>query len=320
MEINMKIAVLDKCTVTNGDVSLAALEEIGEVKYFDTVAPEQIPGAIGDSEAVIVNKAKITSEIMDACPSLRFVGLFAMGYNNIDVTAARERGIAVCNVPGYSTESVAQLAFAFILHFATSIGKYSESTSRGDWANSETFSYLSYPITELAGKTLGIFGLGDIGKAVARIGRAFGMDIIATSRRKMYVEGVEFVTKEELFRRSDYLSLHCPLTDQTRGLVNRETLALMKPTAVLINTSRGGVVEEEPLREALNSGKLRGAGIDVLDVEPMTKGHPYLDTKNIIITPHVAWGSLEARTRLIGMVAENLRAFERGEILNRVEL
>jgi len=316
----MKITVLDKCTVTNGDVSLSALEEVGEVKYFDTVSPEKIPEAIGDSDAVIVNKAKITAEIMDACPRLRFVGLFATGYNNIDVAAARERGVAVCNVPGYSTESVAQLAFTFILQFATSIHRYSESTARGDWANSETFSYLSFPITELAGKTLGIFGLGDIGQAVARIGRAFGMHVIATTRRRMYVEGVEFVTKEELFRRSDYLSLHCPLTDQTRGLVNRETLAMMKPTAVLINTSRGGVVEEEPLREALNSGKLRGAGIDVLDTEPMTKGHPYLDTKNIIITPHVAWGSLEARTRLIGMVADNLRAWERGEILNRVEL
>lgn len=316
----MKITVLDKCTVTNGDVSLSALEEVGEVNYYDTVPPHLIPNAIGDSDAVIVNKAKITAEIMDACPRLKFIGLFATGYNNIDVAAARKRGVAVCNVPGYSTESVAQLAFAFILQFATSIHRYSESTARGDWANSETFSYLSFPITELAGKTLGIFGLGDIGQAVARIGRAFGMNVIATTRRRMYVEGVEFVTKDELFRRSDYLSLHCPLTDQTRGLVNRETLALMKPSAVLINTSRGGVVEEEPLRDALNSGRLRGAGIDVLDTEPMTKGHPYLDAENIIITPHVAWGSLEARTRLIGMVADNIRAWMKGEILNRVEL
>ena len=173
---------------------------------------------------------------------------------------------------------------------------------------------------ELAGKTLGIFGLGTIGRAVAKIALAFGMKVIAVSRRRMAVEGVEFVTNEELFSRSDYLSLHCPLTEQTKGLVNRETLALMKPTAVLINTSRGAVVEEEALRDALNSGKLRGAGIDVLETEPMKKDHPYLDAKNICITPHVAWGSLEARTRLIGMVADNIRAFERGEILNRVEL
>lgn len=316
----MKITVLDRCTVTNGDVSMAPLEEVGEVRYFDTVSPEDIPAAIGDSEAVIVNKAKITREVMLACPSLKFVGLFATGYNNIDVVAAKELGVAVCNVPGYSTDSVAQLAFAFILRFATSIDKYTASTARGDWADSETFSYLSYPITELAGKTLGIFGLGDIGSAVARIGVAFGMKVIAVSRRRMFVPDVEFVTTEELFRRSDYLSLHCPLTEQTRGLVNRETLAMMKPTAVLINTSRGGVVEEEPLRDALNSGALRGAGIDVLDTEPMTKGHPYLDAKNICITPHVAWGSLEARSRLIGMVAENLRVFTEGGVLNRVEL
>ena len=316
----MKITVLDRCTVTNGDVSMAPLEEVGEVRYFDTVSPEDIPAAIGDSEAVIVNKAKITREVMLACPSLKFVGLFATGYNNIDVVAAKELGVAVCNVPGYSTDSVAQLAFAFILRFATSIDKYTASTARGDWADSETFSYLSYPITELAGKTLGIFGLGDIGSAVARIGVAFGMKVIAVSRRRMFVPDVEFVTTEELFRRSDYLSLHCPLTEQTRGLVNRETLAMMKPTAVLINTSRGGVVAEEPLSDALNSGALRGAGIDVLDTEPMTKGHPYLDAKNICITPHVAWGSLEARSRLIGMVAENLRVFTEGGVLNRVEL
>ena len=316
----MKITVLDRCTVTNGDVSLAPLEEFGEVRYFDTVPHTELPSVIGDSDAVIINKANITAEVMDACPNLKFVGLFATGFNNVDVVAAKERGIAVCNVPGYSTNSVAQLTFAFILRFATSISEYSASTARGDWANSATFSYLSFPITELAGKTLGIFGLGDIGKAVAKIGMAFGMKIIAVSRRKMFVEGVEFVSTEDLFRRSDYLSLHCPLTEQTKNLVNRDTLALMKPSAVLINTSRGAVVNEEALRDALNSDKLRGAGIDVLETEPMKKDHPYLDTKNICITPHVAWGSLEARTRLIGMVADNIRAFEKGEILNRVEL
>ncbi len=316
----MKITVLDKCTVTNGDVSLSPLEELGEVRYFDTVAPEDIPAAIGDSDAVICNKAKITAEIMDACPSLKYVGLFATGFNNIDIKAAAERGVAVCNVPGYSTESVAQLVFAFILRFATSIDKYTTSTARGDWACSKTFSYLSYPIFELAGKTLGIYSLGNIGRAVARIGLAFGMKVIAVSRKRAEVEGVELVSTEELFKRSDYLTLHCPLTDETRGLVNRETLALMKPSAVLINTSRGGVVEEEPLRDALNSGKLRGAGIDVLDTEPMTPCHPYLAAQNCAITPHVAWGSIEARTRLIDVVAENIRAFSRGEILNRVEL
>lgn len=315
----MNITVLDKCTVTNGDVSLKPFEALGEVKYFDTVPPADIPAAIGDSEGVICNKARITAEIMDACPNLKFIGLFATGFNNIDTVAARERGIAVCNVPGYSTDSVAQLTFAFILRFATSIDKYSETTARGDWARKETFSYLSFPITELSGKTLGIFGYGTIGRAVAKIGRAFGMKIIAVSHRPMTEEGTTFVTRDELFRESDYLTFHCPLTDETRGLVNRETLALMKPSAVLINTSRGGVVEEEPLCEALNTGKIRGAGIDVLDTEPMREGHPYLNAKNICITPHVAWGSIEARTRLIDVIVDNIRSFESGGMLNRVE-
>ena len=315
----MKITVLDKCTVTNGDVSLTPIEQVGEVRYFDTVPSADIPAAIGDSDVVIVNKAKITDEIMEKCPSLKFIGLFATGYNNIDVDAARKRGVAVCNVPGYSTDSVAQLTIAFMLHFATSIGDYATSTARGDWAESETFSYLSYPIGELAGKTLGIFGFGTIGKAVAKIALAFGMKVIAVSHRPMTYENVEFVTPEVLFSESDYLTFHCPLTPETRGLVNRETLALMKPSAVLINTSRGGVVEEEPLRDALNSGKLRGAAIDVLDTEPMTKGHPYLSAKNIIMTPHIAWASLEARERLIGIVVDNLRAWEAGERYNRVD-
>lgn len=316
----MKITVLDKCTVTNGDVSLKGLEDIGSVKYFDTVPPSDIPATIGDSEVVICNKAKITAEIMDACPSLRFIGLFATGYNNIDTSAARERGIAVCNVPGYSTDSVAQLTFAFILRFATSIDKYSASVARGEWAQKETFSYLSYPITELRGKTLGIFGYGTIGRTVARIATAFGMRIITVSHHPIKDDGVCETTFDELLRQSDYLTLHCPLTDETRGLIDRRALSLMKPSAVLINTSRGAVVDESALCEALNNDKLRGAGIDVLDIEPMTKGHPYLSAKNICITPHVAWGSLEARTRLIELVIENIKAFERGELLNRVEL
>ncbi len=315
----MKITVLDKCTVTNGDVSMAPIDTLGEVRYYDTVAPECLAETIGDSDAVIVNKAKITAEVMDSCKNLKFIGLFATGYNNIDTKAAAERGIAVCNVPGYSTDSVAQITFAFILRFATSIDRYTESTAHGEWAKSETFSYLSYPIFELKGKTLGIFGLGTIGKAVAALGNAFGMNVIAVSRRNIPHDGVRLVTKDELFRESDYLTLHCPLTEETMGLVNTETLSLMKPSAVLINTSRGAVVEEEPLCDALNSGRLRGAGIDVLDIEPMKPQHPYLTAKNISITPHIAWASIEARTRLIDMVAENIVAFSEGRRLNRVE-
>ena len=314
----MKIAVLDRCTVTRGDVSLDEISSLGEVRYFDVVKPADIPAAIGDADAVICNKAKITDEIMDKCRNLRYIGLFATGYNNIDVSAAARRNITVCNVPGYSTDSVAQQAFAMILHFATSADLYSASVLRGDWTRSETFSYFAYPLTELAGKTLGIFGFGTIGKKVAEIGMAFGMKIIATAHKKTFYTNVEFVDKDELFARSDYLTLHCPLTDETRGIVNSRTLSLMKPTAVLINTARGGCVDERALVDALNGGKIAGAGIDVLDVEPMTKGHPYLSAKNIFITPHVAWGSYEARVRLIALVCDNIRAFEKGEPINKV--
>lgn len=314
----MKITILDRNTITTGDVSLSPIEAMGNVRIFDALPAEQVISAIGDSDAVIVNKAKITAEVMDACKNLRFVGLFATGYNNIDTKAAKERGIVVCNVPGYSTSSVTQHTFALILHFASHADDYAASVARGDWANSSTFSYLSFPISELAGKTLGIFGFGTIGKSVANVAKAFGMNVIATVRRPVAFDGVEFVDKDTLFACSDYLSLHCPLTDDTKHFVNAETLAKMKPTAVIINTARGGVIEEEALTEALNRGQIRGAGIDVLDIEPMRPHHPYLTAKNCYITPHVAWGSIEARTRLVDLVAENLRAFEKGEPINVV--
>ena len=314
----MKITILDRNTITTGDVSFAPIEALGEVRIFDTLPAEEVPAAIGDSEAVIVNKAKITEKVMDSCKNLRFVGVFATGYNNIDTEAAKKRGIVVCNVPGYSTSSVTQHTFALILHFASHADDYAASVAKGDWANASTFSYLSFPISELQGKTLGIFGFGTIGRSVANVAKAFGMKVIANVRRPVEFEGVEFVDKDTLFSRSDYLSLHCPLTEETKGFVNRETLAKMKPSAVLINTARGGVVEEEALTEALNGGKLRGAGIDVLDIEPMRPHHPYLTAKNCYITPHVAWGSIEARTRLIDLVAKNITSFEKGAPINVV--
>ncbi len=308
----MKITILDRNTVTRGDISFAPIEALGKTQMFDFMPAEQIIHAIGDSDAVIVNKAKITAEVMDACKNLRFVGLFATGYNNIDTEAAKARGIVVCNVPGYSTDSVAQHTFALLLHFASRADDYARSVAKGDWANATAFSYLSFPITELSGKTLGIFGFGTIGRAVAKIALAFGMRVIAAVRRPQSFEGVEFVDTETLFRESDYLSLHCPLTPETRHFVNRKTLSLMKPTAVIINTARGGVIEEEALTDALNEGRIAGAGIDVLDTEPMRGNHPYLTAKNCYITPHVAWGSIEARTRLVEMVAENIKAFQNG--------
>ena len=316
----MKITVLDRRTVTSGDISFAPLEEVGAVRYFDVLPPEEIAGAIGDSDAVIVNKAKITEEVMAACPKLRFIGLFATGYNNIDTEAAKRRGICVCNVPGYSTDSVTQHTFALILHFASRADDYARSVARGDWENSETFSYLAFPTSELRGKTLGIFGFGTIGRSVATVAKAFGMRVIACVRRPAEFDGVEFVDRDELFSRSDYLTLHCPLTEETRHLVCRETLCKMKPSAVIINTARGGVIEEEALCEALNGGRIAGAGIDVLDEEPMRKNHPYLRAKNCYITPHVAWACAEARERLVFLVAENLKGFRDGNVINCVNM
>ena len=316
----MKIAVLDRCTVTRGDVSLSPLEELGEVRYFDLLPPADVPTAIGDCDAVVVNKARITAQVMDACPNLKFVGVFATGYNNIDVAAADERGIVVCNVPGYSTAAVAQHTIALMLHFASHADDYAVSVGQGEWVQSRAFSYFKYPVTELAGKTLGIFGYGTIGRAVAKIALAFGMTVIATSRSHTSgCEGeVTFVDADTLFASSDYVSLHCPLTPETEKAVNARTLALMKPSAVLINTARGGVTDEQAVVDALNEERLRGAGIDVLCEEPMRDNHPYLTAKNCYVTPHVAWGSLEARTRLIGIVADNLIAWRDGKSQNCV--
>ena len=314
----MKIVILDKNTVTNGDISLAPIEALGETESFDMMAEDDIIEAARDAEVIICNKSKITARIMDGCKNLKFITLFATGYNNIDINAAKERGILVANVPGYSTDSVAQHTFAFILELSLNISKYNASVMKGDWARQEKFCYFAYPLSELQGKTLGIFGFGAIGKRVAEIGKAFGMKIIAHNRTKKTFEGIEFVDKETLFKNSDFLTLHCPLNEETENLVNSETLSLMKPTAFLINTSRGAVVNEEALSEALKCGKIAGAAVDVLDIEPMKKGHIYLETPNLIITPHIAWAPNETRERLIKMVAENIKAFQNGQAINLV--
>lgn len=314
----MKLTVLDTCTVTNGDISLRELEELGEVTFRDIVEPARLPEVLRDAEGVICNKARLTAEILGACPRLRYIGLFATGYNNIDLEAAAARGIPVCNVPGYSTRAVAQHVFAMILQWAGHLEEYNASVHRGEWVASRQFSYFPYAIEELAGKTLAIYGFGAIGHEVARLGLAFRMQVVACSRTPKPTDGVTFLSPEELFAQADYLTLHCPLTEQTRHLVNDRTLALMKPTAVLINTARGGVVEEEALTAALREGRLRGAGIDVLDEEPMREGHPYLTAPHCLITPHIGWAAREARVRLITLVAENVRAFEAGHPQNVV--
>ena len=313
----MKLVILDKCTVTNGDVDLSPLEAYGETEYYDLLPKEEIKKVLADADAVICNKAKIDREIIEAS-SLKFIGVFATGYNNIDTVAAREKGIVVCNVPGYSTDSVAQLTVSLILELAGNASAYARSVAAGDWKRSKQFSYFFAPITELKGKTLGIFGLGTIGQAVAKIALAFGMKVIAYSRTPKNLDGITDVDKETLFKESDFLSFHCPLNAESALAVNAESLAMMKPSAFLINTARGGIVDEPALAEALEKGVIAGAALDVLTEEPMAEDCVLFGAKNCIITPHVAWAAYETRVRLVALVAKNLEAFIGGKPINVV--
>lgn len=315
----MRITVLDKCTLTVGDIDFSPIESLGDVRYYDILTKPQIIEAARDAQVLLCNKAIIDGEIMDACKELEYIGLFATGYNNIDLAEASKRGISVVNVPGYSTNSVCQLTMAFILSHATSLGEYNTSTHNGEWIRSHTFSYFPFPITELAGKTLGIYGFGAIGRKVALCAEAFGMNVIVSTRTQ-HDDGYKYVSVEELFAQSDYLTLHAPLTKENEGLVCKKTLSLMKKTAYLINTSRGGVVNEQDLADALNEGAIAGAAIDVLTVEPMRETTPLLKAKNCTITPHVAWASIESRIRLIRIVAENIRAYQNGTPQNVVNV
>ena len=313
----MKTVILDKCTVTKGDVDLSPLEAFGEVEYYDLLPKKEIKKVLKDADAVVCNKAKLDREIIEGS-RLKFIGVFATGYNNIDTVAAREKGITVCNVPGYSTDSVAEHTFALILELAGSASAYARSVAAGDWKRSRQFSYFFAPIIELKGKTLGIYGLGTIGQKVARIAAAFDMRVIAYSRTPKNIAGVADVDRETLFKESDFLTLHCPLNSESALAVNKESLALMKPTAYIVNTARGGVVDEPALAEALEKGVIAGAALDVLTEEPMAEDCPLFGAKNCIITPHVAWAALETRTRLVDLVAENLAAFVAGNPINVV--
>ena len=313
----MKIVILDRCTVTKGDVDLSMLESLGSVEYYDILSKTDIIRVLQGADAVVCNKAVIDRDVMENT-SLSFIGVFATGYNNIDIEFARQKGIVVSNVPGYSTDSVTQVTFSFILELACSTSKYVASVAAGDWKRASQFSYFDFPITEIAGKTLGIYGLGTIGMSVARVALALGMKVLAFTRTPKYIEGITNVSEEELFEQSDFLTFHCPLTDKTSKIVNEKTLSLMKPTAFLINTARGGVIDEYALADALVKKKIAGAALDVMTYEPMVADCPLWGIENCIITPHIAWASFEARTRLIGKVFENIQAFKDGNPINVV--
>ena len=315
----IKAVILDADTVTGGDVSLAPLTNACNCTVYGYSTPDEIPERIGDAEAVFTNKCRITKEVMDACPNLKFVGVFATGYNNIDIAYAKEKGVIVCNVPGYSTDSVAQHTFALILHHYSSVAKYADTVANGDWVYSKLFTYFNIPFFELGGKTLGIVGYGAIGKKVAKIALAFGMKVLVHTRTMPEdTENIKVVSLDELLENSDVVTLHCPPTDKTEKLINERTLSLMKEGSLLINTSRGGVIDEVALAKALKSGKPAAAGLDVLTVEPMTADCPLRNIENCYITPHIAWAPKETRERLIEMVRDNLLGYLNGEVINNV--
>lgn len=314
----MKITILDRNTVTIGDIDFSPLDNLGDVVYYDAAEHSEVAELIGNSDAVICNKAKITADVIDKCPNLKYIGLFATGYNNIDIEYAAKKGIVVCNAPGYSSDSVVQHVFALLFQIAGSINSYDTFVKDGNWTLSPLFSCFPFPIIELAGKTMGIIGYGDIGKKVATVAKALGMNVVISTRTKPDYCEFEVLSKEELFDVADVISLNCPLTKDTEKMINKQTLSLMKKNAILINTSRGGVIDENALCEALNNETIFAAGLDVLTEEPMSKDCPLINAKNCIITPHTAWASAEARKRLVLLVAENLNSFIKGKIINKV--
>lgn len=309
----MKIVVLDGCTLNPGDLCWSALQALGPCTIHDRTAPGQVVARCADAEIVITNKALLPREVIAALPKLRFIGVTATGFNVVDVVAARERGIPVSNVPLYGTRAVAQFTIALLLELCHHVGAHADTVRAGDWAKSSDWCYARYPLVELDGLTFGVVGWGRIGQATADIARAMGMKIIAASRSpKPPEDGVEFVDTDTLFRRADVVSLHCPLTPETKGLVNAGRLALMKPAAFLLNTSRGPLLDDAAVAAALNSGRLAGAGLDVLSTEPPKADNPLLTAKNCLITPHQAWAAKAARARLMEATVENVKSFLAG--------
>jgi glycerate dehydrogenase len=302
----------------NGDISPDCLNELGNVRIFGMTEPCDTVKNIGNADVVLCNKVQITEEIMKQCPSVRYIGLFATGYNNIDIPYAASRGITVCNAGQYSTMAVAQQVFAYILDRYSRINDYNNAVSNGEWERSGIFSYFPIATHELYGKTLSIVGFGSIGKAVARIGESFGMNIVVCTRTVPQNCRYEITDLQTAARKADILTFHCPLTDKTKNLVNRELLSVMKPSAMLINTSRGGVVNEKDLADSLNGGMIDSAYLDVLATEPMSPDTPLKQARNCIITPHTAWAALETRKRLLDIVCDNLKAYKDGKPQNKV--
>ena len=317
----MRLVVLESHAVNPGDISWDSLNEFGDVTIYDHTPYELIAERIRDADIVLVNKIEFTAALMYGCKNLKYIGELATGYNNIDLKAASERSITVCNIPSYSTPSVAQHTFALLLELCMHTGFHSAGVMAGKWNNSRDFCYWETPLMELSGKTMGIIGLGEIGKAVAKTAVCFGMNVIACAahpRAESGIDGVTMATLDEVLSQSDVISLHCPLTQENKGLICAGTISKMRDGAIVINTARGGLVKEQDITDSLNSGKLGGFAADVLTKEPPVNGSPLFGAPNCIITPHIAWAPIESRKRLISIATENVRAFIGGHPQNKV--
>ena len=316
----MNIVILDGYTANPGDLSWGSLKELGEVTVYERTRREEIAGRAADADIVLTNKVVMDREMMALLPRLKYIGVLATGYNVVDIEAARERDIIVTNVPAYSTESVAQTVFAHLLTVTNRTEHYAQQNRQGRWAENRDFCYWDTELTELAGKTMGIVGLGHIGRRVAEIALAFGMQVKAMTSKKAeeLPAGIQKAELQSLLASADVVSLHCPLTEGTRHLIHRETLRLMKPSAILINTGRGPLVDDEALAEALNEGRLRAYCADVVTEEPPKADHPLLHAPNAFITPHIAWATVEARKRLLQTAIGNVEAFVNGHPVNVV--
>ena len=314
----MKIVVLDGYTLNPGDLSWGPLEKLGDFTVYDRTLPGELLERASGAEALLTNKVVLDREVLEQLPVLAYIGVQATGYNVVDIEAARERGVVVTNVPAYGAPSVAQMTFALLLELVCAVGRHDGAVRSGKWSASPDFTFHETPLVELAGLTMGIVGFGAIGRAVARLAEAFGMEVLVHTRTPGKEPGVRYVDLDTLFSRSDVVSLHCPLTPETKNLVNRERLRRMKHTAFLLNTARGPLVEEAALAEALNSGTLAGAGVDVLSVEPPPSDNPLLTARNCVITPHIAWATRAARERLMNTLVGNVKAWMSGEPVNVV--
>jgi len=317
----MKIIVLDGHTLNPGDLSWDGLEKLGKVTVYDRTTKADVIQRIGDAEIVFTNKTAITKEILTVCQQIKYIGVLATGYNVVDVVAAAERGITVTNIPTYGTDAVSQFAIALLMELCHRIGDHSRSVFSGDWANNPDWCYWNYPLIELSGKTMGIIGFGKIGQRTGHIAQALGMKVLASDINKypeLESETCQYVTQDELFAAADVIILHCPLFDETRGIINAKNIAKMKNGVLIINNSRGQLIVEDDLRDALNSGKVGGAAVDVVSTEPIKLTNPLLQAKNIIITPHISWAPRESRQRLMDIAVDNLACYLKGNKRNVV--